>query len=67
MELILGVVQQPQFMDQIVLWGSDIAHWMFGSAISPLFKVLGGAIGGVIASGAILGLPLLYRILNDEI
>lgn len=67
MELVLAVVQQKEFLDQLAIWGTDVWEWTFGSAISPLFKIVGGTIGGIIASGAILGLPLLYRILNDEI
>lgn len=67
MDLVFAVVQQKEFLDQMAIWGTDVWNWTFGSAISPLFKVIGGTIGGIIASGAILGLPLLYRILNDEI
>jgi len=59
--------KQEDFSNQLQIWGLDLWHWIFNSAISPMTHGASMVVGGIIGSGAFLGIATLYNLLNEEL
>lgn len=64
--LFVTLASQQGLSDQLQIWGMDLWNWIFDSAINPALHGTVMVVGGIIGSGAILGVGTLYTILNEN-